>query len=59
MNSPKHDHVGPDKRCPQCKGFIVGKPTTLKSAPGGSKEFCSSDCLLDYWEARNKKKEPR
>lgn len=60
QDQPSHDHVGPDKRCPFCKGFIVGAPVTWKGGPQGTVEYCSSDCLLDDWEkneGRKKRKE--
>lgn len=56
QEQPKHDHVGPDKRCPKCKGFIVGQPVVWKGGPQGSAEYCSSDCLLEAWEAHNERR---
>lgn len=54
--SPSHDHVGPDKRCPVCDGFLLhtDKPVVYKCG-NAVKEFCSSDCLLDWWEQKEKR----
>lgn len=44
------DRVGPDKRCTQCKGFIIGKPVVVAGV-----EYCSSDCAIDEYQERKGK----
>lgn len=45
----------PTSMCPNCDGFVVAGEGVVMKGSLDTREYCSSDCVLDAWQKQNNK----